>query len=428
MKTHFSKLAEHMFFLVLAVFLISISFNTTSYAATQKVENVRQTDARANGVKVSWDKMLSGVEKYKMYLSENKAFPQNATSTATTTYYNGDTWIWGLNPNSTYYVKVTALTSSGVEFAVSDVITCVTQPDSIRNVKHTQSTTSSITMSWDAPFSGAAYYKVYYKPSNSSVKAIYAGSTTGRSFTITGLEDDTEYHTYIYAARKSENGYEATSTYNLNGYNSTIAKANKFSKIKLNKWEAGSSKATITFATDIDNQSGIELEISSLSGKKIKTIKDSQYANSITMSLSKIKNKGFKYRLRYYVTTDTQTCYGPYTKEKVVIAQPKVTASKKSNTSVKLKWKKISGATSYTIYMRKETGDNFKKVATVKSTSYVLKKTKPRTNYYIYVKANGVKSGKKKYSSTKPVNQSITEVWYSDNNSYISNYYKIVTE
>lgn len=426
MREYFSKVRKHLLLLAAVAFVMAVAFPATSYAA-QKVENLRQSDSNTKGVQVTWDTIVSGVDRYKMYLSEDKSFPENNTTTSTTSYYNNKNWMFGLNPNSTYYVKVTALTSSGMEFAVSDVITCVTKPDNVTNAKHTKSTTSSVTVSWDAPFSGAEYYKVYYKPCMSSVNPIYAGSTSSRSFTVSGLDDDTEYHMYIYAARKSANGYEAISGYTLNWYNPTIAKANRFSKIKLDKWEAGSSKATITFNRDISHQTGIELEIRSLSGKKIKTIKGSQYANQFTMSLSKIKNKGFKYRLRYYVTTDTQTCYGPYTKEKIVVAQPKVTASKKSNTSIKLKWKKISGAKSYTIYMRKETGDSFKKVATVKSTSYVLKKTNPRTYYYVYVKANGVKSGKKKYSSTKPVNQSITQVWYADNNSYISNYYKTIT-
>ena len=109
-----------------------------------------------------------------------------------------------------------------------------------------------------------------------------------------------------------------------------------------------------------------------------------------------------------------------------MVAQPKVTAKKKSKSSVTLKWKKITGAKSYSVYMWKE--DKFKKVATVKSTSYTLKKLKPRTDYYIYIKANGVKSGNKKYSSTRPVNRSITEIWYADNSSYISNYYKTTTK
>ena len=428
MKQYFSKAMKQLMFLTFAVFVMAGSFSGISQAAPQKVENVRQSDSSAKSVEVSWEKILSGVDKYKVYLSEERDFPVNNTITEKTVTNNYDSkWFFGLNPNRTYYVKVAALNSSGVEFAVSDVITCVTKPDTVPKTYHTESTVSSVTIAWDAPFSGAEYYKVYYKPVNSSVNPIYAGTTANKSFTVSGLADDTQYHMYVYAVRKSASGYEAISDDKSSAYNTTIAKANRFSQIKLNKWEAGTAKAVITFKSAASfEQSGIELEIRSLSGKKIKTVKANQYASQFTFSSGKIKNKGFKYRLRYYVTTDTKTCYGPYTKEKVVVAQPKATAKKKSNSSVTLKWNKISGAKSYSVYIWKE--DKFKKAATVKSTSCTLKNLKPRTDYYIYVKANGVKSGNKKYSSTKPVNRSVTEIWYSDHNSYISNYYKTITK
>lgn len=63
------------------------------------------------------------------------------------------------------------------------------------------------------------------------------------------------------------------------------------------------------------------------------------------------------------------------------------------------------------------------RIYTVKSTSYVLKKTQPYKNYYIYVKANGVKSGKKTYSSTKPEYQTIDNVHYYKYSKTVSNYY-----
>lgn len=45
-------------------------------------------------------------------------------------------------------------------------------------------------------------------------------------------------------------------------------------------------------------------------------------------------------------------------------------------------------------------------------SSYTLKKTSYYHYYYIYVKANGVKSGKKTYSSTEAVYAPITRVYY----------------
>lgn len=72
------------------------------------------------------------------------------------------------------------------------------------------------------------------------------------------------------------------------------------------------------------------------------------------------------------------------------------------DTSLKIEWNKIVGAESYSVYVAKKNTINFRKVATVKSTRYVFKKAKKSQNYYIYVKANKVKGGTKKYGSTKP--------------------------
>lgn len=415
MKEGLYKVTKKILLLAFVVLTVFIGLKTTTFAATSKVTNLKQVGAHETSVSVSWDAVL-GASSYTVYISEGNTFPENATITKSA--YTSSTSVYGLNPNRTYYIKVLVNGSN----TFSDTLACVTTPESTSGLIHSSSTTSSVSVSWSAPISGADYYKIYYKPNSSSMAEIYAGSTTSRTYTIKNLIDDTSYSVYVYPAKKSASGYEAVG-YGAHGYYiATVAKASKLSSVKLYRWDASTSAATVSFTNNSKNQSGVQIEICSLSGKKIKTLTASKYASNISFALSSIKNKGFKYRLRTYVTANSKNCYGPYTSQKIAIARPKVTATKKSNTSLKLSWKKISGAKSYTIYVAKEKNDKFKKVATVKTTSYTLKKTKYYHYYYIYVKANGVKSGKKTYSSTEAVYAPITQVYYYKY-SGASNYY-----
>lgn len=417
------KLSTITVMFAFAAFMFFTCLKTDVLAANPKVTNLRQTHASETSIDISWDSVMTA-SSYTVYISEYRNFPENNTKTERS--YSCEDYIYGLAPNHTYFVKVIPNNAS-ITYDYSDIITCTTTPETVRSVTHTGSTSSSISVSWEAPLSGAESYKIYYKPTGSSMQEICAGTTSNRSFTVSNLIDDTDYSIYVYPIKKSANGFEAVGSAGYKSYVPTIAKANKFSQMKLESFNASSTTASVSFHNNCQRQSGIEIEISSLSGKKIKSIKASQYASSISFSLSSIKNKGFKYRLRAYVTASNKYCYGPYTKSNVVVAHPKVTASKKSNSSLNLKWSKISGAKSYTIYLAKEKNDNYKKVATVKSNKYTLKKLKPYKDYYIYVKANGVKSGKKSYSSTKAKYQPITNVYYYKNIKGVNNYYTTYT-
>lgn len=141
--------------------------------------------------------------------------------------------------------------------------------------------------------------------------------------------------------------------------------------------------------------------------KKLKTINVSGVRNSVintTFNIKSVKNKGFSVKVRGYIQLDNGSKkYGAWSDKKVVIPQAKTSVSRKSNSSVTVKWSKISKATKYEIYVCKDvnvSNPKFKKVATVKNkTSYVIKNIKSYQTYGVYVKAV-VKYGKKTYKSS----------------------------
>lgn len=78
---------------------------------------------------------------------------------------------------------------------------------------------------------------------------------------------------------------------------------------------------------------------------------------------------------------------------KVSLKTPtKLKKSKVKKKSVKLSWKKCSGAVSYTVYRASKKKGKYKKIKTVKKTSYTDKKLKRKKTYYYKVKANAALS------------------------------------
>lgn len=97
--------------------------------------------------------------------------------------------------------------------------------------------------------------------------------------------------------------------------------------------------------------------------------------------------------------------YGQASNKFYAVPQPDITSSRNdvTKTSVNMKWKKVKGATSYTVYMSNKQNSGFKKIATVKKNSLKITKFRGKTlntlnGYYIKVITNA-KFKKKKVKS-----------------------------
>ena len=108
----------------------------------------------------------------------------------------------------------------------------------------------------------------------------------------------------------------------------------------------------------------------------------------------------------YFTLTNGKKLYGKASSKFYAVPQPKITSvdSDVKQYSFHLKWKKVKGATRYTIYASKQQDSGYKKVATVKTNSYVFKKFNGSTintlnnPYYLKVVTNA-KIKKKKVKS-----------------------------
>ena len=189
--------------------------------------------------------------------------------------------------------------------------------------------------------------------------------------------------------------------------------------------------SNIVLSTDINNF-GYELVATTLKNKKLKTVDLNIASNlseylittgenpkiitnilylpygsnrmNITFSSGKMATQAFKVKIRAYTYDATGAkVYGDYSSEKTIVPRASIKSFKaNSKTAGTIKWKKIKGAKSYTVYVSTNGGTKYKKRGTTIGTSYTIKNMKLWTRYPVYVVANGVKiSKKKKVSSTK---------------------------
>lgn len=105
--------------------------------------------------------------------------------------------------------------------------------------------------------------------------------------------------------------------------------------------------------------------------------------------------------------TPADTTTDDTTQNKEVTTPGAVKATAAAYNQIKLSWTASNNATGYEVYQK--SGKNFKKIATVKGTSYTVKKLTTGTKYTFKIRAYGTVDGKKTYSgytktvSAKPV-------------------------
>ncbi len=289
----------------------------------------------------------------------------------------------------------------------------------VTNIMQTDATETTATVNWET----AAPTSVVY------VNGVYAGVTQDKTYTVNGLvpgstsivsvigyNGDTGYASPEELIAAYVNG-DATLGAQFMSYNagSVPGKPQDFAKSTSEstlKWKpTADDYVTLGWTinpNDTYYASGWQLQISSVNGKKKLKTYDVAGQRAVAFNhkfkLKAVKNTGFSAKVRGYVKmTDGSKRYGAWSKKAVVIPPAKINVTKKSNSSVNIKWSKVKNATKYEVYVCKnysQSNTTYKKVATVKAgkTSYVLKKIPNETPYSVYVRPV-VKYGKKTYKA-----------------------------
>lgn len=409
------------FQLVMALLLTAgliFAFGTTAKAATPKPAGVKQIEDDCDSVKVSWDTVF-GLNGYVCArISPN---PQMDVCQEERVGYKNETTehaFYGLNSGKTYYVQIGTHASgwdytngcAPADVVWSDAVEVVTRPNSVegKNITVEGATETSITVSWKA-VEGATSYRAlaYNKRGGEDESNAVSVISNGTSAEITGLQKNVKYMVKVLPQKtNSSNTYTTKEPYDY-GLEDVPTLPTKITGVNCERFDMSVKKGVARFAWDENPAAvGYQYEIYKYNGNKVLT---KGYVNGLyqTVTNSKLKTRQvYKIRVRGYINkSNGEKVYGAWSDYEYFcrMAGSDVSLKKSGSNKLKTSWKKVTGATGYTIYLGTSSGTanvKYKKVGTTKKNSYTIKtKIKKGKYYYVRVIPN-YKKGKKTYSGT----------------------------
>ncbi len=162
---------------------------------TAEVTGFKSTESTANSISLSWDK-VAGAEGYVVYRYDDEAKEWKRVSKQKAETYTST----GLEAGKSYKFAVRSyFTYNGTETKCPTYPTLIssTTPATVNFTLTTKS--NSVTLNW-SKVDGATGYYLYYKDSSDG-SWVRMGSTTGTTFTKTGLTAGKTYYFTVKAYR-----------------------------------------------------------------------------------------------------------------------------------------------------------------------------------------------------------------------------------
>ena len=306
------------------------------------------------GFTISWNK-ITGADKYDVYYDNGTGYKllRTVTGTSTTT---------GTAPyGKKYSYKVRAVNSknSAVTSAFSAAVTAINNKKlQTPTLKATVNANGSFKLSWNK-VTGATRYGIYMLESNGKYKWIK--STSATSWTTGTAQYGKKYTYKVFAVNDNTSAKSAfssaVSATNNKKLQSTTAKvtvnANGSFKISWNK---------VTGATKY----GIYMKQSNGSYKWIKTVTGTSWTTGTAQY-----NKQYSYKVLVANNNKSAQTFSNVVNAKNTkkLQTPSLKVAVNKNGSFKLSWGKVTGATSYQIYMKQSNG-TYKLIKTTSSTSF----------------------------------------------------------
>jgi len=164
------------------------------------------------------------------------------------------------------------------------------------------------------------------------------------------------------------------------------------------------SQVTVKWSKDA-KATGYEVYMATSKNGKYKKVATITKNSTTTYKKTKLSaGKNYYFKVRAYKTVKNKKNYGAYgavlstaTKTKT----PSISKATAGNYKITLKWKKVSGASGYEIYMATSKNGKYSKIKTItkgSTTSYTKTGLKGGKTYYFKIRAYKTVSGKKLYS------------------------------
>ncbi len=395
--------------------------------ALSTVTGLRQIDSASDSVGFIFGK-VSSVDGYDIEVSKDnikwthmKSIPSDKTINSGLQQIRAS--VNGLDDGTTYYVRMRAYTCDTIMGQVngswSAAVKMVTTPSqAVTGLKQTDATVDSATLTWDAVPGATGYYIEYYIEYHRDFwdeyfpSAVKYNDETGnlivnKTKATFSLKKDTSHEytcaLYITPIRQGDSftAYGSSETY-LDGVKFLPKKLVEISSCQKN------TKKMLVNWSKRRSADGYQYQIyNTKTGQKIT-------AKSTTKSYVEVKTPKrnfYKIKVRPYMYINGKIKYGEYSGWQY-FSQDVVPTLKRTTSGIKVNWKKIEGATDYTVYVTTKATTNkrrntyeetYEEVGTVKNNSLTINKykksaLKKNTTYYFYVVANK-KVGKSMFSS-----------------------------
>lgn len=142
----------------------------------------------------------------------------------------------------------------------------------------------------------------------------------------------------------------------------TLTSTSSYEAVKL-EWEKVTGASGYEIYRSTSKDAGYKLL------KKIESESTVKYSDKDTSF-----NKTYYYKIRAYGVADEEVVYGDWSAvrtQRKILSAPVYSSASSSSTAVKIKWKKVQGASGYVVYRSTSEKGTYKKIATIKKASTV---------------------------------------------------------
>lgn len=372
-------------------FSSAVSVKTSFSEAIDNVSGLSASNSNYKSVKLAWN-AVSGAQGYKVY-TYNKSTKKYTLlkDVGNKTAYT-DTSANAIN--TTYYSVVAYKTVNGKLITSDYSSLCTYKPpvitiSKVTSLKQSSATKNSVNLTWKKVANANCY--LVYKYSDKDKKYVKVASVTTNSCNVTGLSANKTYKFKVRAVLKlyGEIYYGAYSGV----YTAYTALAN----VK-NLNISGVTKTSYKLSwSKVSGAKGYEILKYDPSTKKYVKIKTTT-ATSYNVSGLKSGTQD-TYKVRAYKKSDIGTLRSTAAVVYASTSPAKVTGLKASDitkNSLKLSWKKVSGATAYLVYKYSDKDKKYVKIASVTKNSLNVTELSASKTYQFKVRAV-VKTNSKNY-------------------------------
>ncbi|MDO4380006.1 MAG: fibronectin type III domain-containing protein [Clostridia bacterium] len=338
-------------------YLYSTAALYTATTGLSRVKNLKVETPTSSSLNVSWTKN-DRADSYKLEMSkDNKTWEEVDLSKQTkvendsisTVCYT----IGGLEASTTYYFRVTAITSAtpAITSPVSDVASAKTTPASITDLTYNNVKDTSLSLSWK-PVEGAVKYEIFWLDgAKDNADWELLKETTETTFSKNELSQLTTYKFKVRAYTEgvsvpSDFSNEVSVTTALGKIQNLTFYTSNSNSIEL-RWTANGKAASYKLEFSKDNKTWEEY-------KPEKPITNQSGTSYVSVIYDKMTPSTEIYFRVTVINGEISSDYSNVVHAKTAPAPVEDVKAEPSDTSIALTWKKDSSVSNYIVQFRKK--------------------------------------------------------------------------